>query len=69
MRIIAIPDDTGIAPADSRWHAIDDDTYDGAPDSRSPIGLGATPAEAIADLMEKITGLTVIVRPSAEAVN
>jgi hypothetical protein len=38
------------------WSAIDDDTYDGAEDSRCPIGRGATEAEAIADLIEKMGG-------------
>lgn len=39
------------------WYAIDDDTYDGAPDTRglaSLIGLGSTREEAIADLMTQI---------------
>ena len=38
------------------WQAIDDDTYDGAPDSatRNHIGYGRTEAEAISDLMEKL---------------
>ncbi len=38
------------------WSAIDGDTYDGAPDTSPPcpIGWGATEAEAIADLLEKI---------------
>lgn len=36
------------------WSAVDEDTYDGAEDSRTrgQIGRGATEAEAIADLME-----------------
>lgn len=36
------------------WSAVDDDTYDGAPDSgnRNQIGYGATEEAAIADLME-----------------
>jgi len=39
------------------WSAIDDDTYDGAPDGpRCPVGQGATEAEAIADLMEQLDG-------------
>lgn len=39
------------------WSAVDDDTYDGAEDSgrlARAIGFGATEAEAIADLLEKI---------------
>ncbi len=40
------------------WSAIDEDTYDGADDSRCPIGRGATEAEAVADLLEQMeTGL------------
>ncbi len=38
----------------TEWSAIDDDTYDGAPDAHSPIGRGATEAEAIEDLMTQI---------------
>lgn len=33
------------------WEAYDDDTYDGP---RCPVGTGATEAEAVADLLEKI---------------
>lgn len=33
------------------WTAIDEDTYDG-PDS--PVGCGATEAEAVADLLEQL---------------
>ena len=36
------------------WMAVDDDTYDGAEDSKSPCGTGSTEAEAIADLLEKM---------------
>lgn len=38
------------------WLAIDDDTYDGAPDSgnRAEIGYGRTEEEAIADLLTTI---------------
>lgn len=35
------------------WSAVDDDTYDGAPDSNCPIGRGATEAEAIRDLKQQ----------------
>jgi hypothetical protein len=38
-------------PWGPEWYAIDDDTYDGAPDGRRMAGVGATEAEAIADLM------------------
>lgn len=35
------------------WSAVDDETYDGAPDSgnRNQVGYGKTEAEAVADLM------------------
>jgi hypothetical protein len=38
------------------WYAIDDDTYDGAPDAgrSGSIGFGDTEAEAIADLKDKL---------------
>jgi hypothetical protein len=50
MIIVAHPDLTGYAPRTERWHAYDDDTYDGAEDAGPQIvGLGATPEEAIAD--------------------
>lgn len=39
---------------DYDWSAIDDDTYDGAPDSHCPIGRGRTEAQAIADLLEQL---------------
>ena len=35
------------------WVAIFSDEYDGAPDSHSPVGLGKTQDEAVADLIEK----------------
>jgi hypothetical protein len=40
------------------WTAIDDNTYDGAPDSgnRHEVGYGATEAEAIADLVTILDG-------------
>jgi hypothetical protein len=50
MNIKAFPDLTGYAPAAERYYAIDVDSYDGAPDARSPCGTGATPEAAIADL-------------------
>jgi hypothetical protein len=53
MKIRTIPDNTGIAPRDSVWQAVDDDTYDGP---NCPIGLGATEEEAIADLLEQLEG-------------
>lgn len=54
MKIRASEDVTGFAPSDSKWIAVDDDTYDGAEDSRCPIGWGATEAEAIVDLKEQL---------------
>ena len=38
----------------TEWHAIDADTYDGAPDSHHPVGVGSTEADAVADLHEQI---------------
>ena len=35
------------------WSAVTDN-YDGAPDSRCPVGHGETEAAAVADLLEKI---------------
>ena len=53
MNIQVEADTTGYAPRDCRYSAIDAETYDGAPDSRtrSTIGYGPTPAAAVADLM------------------
>lgn len=53
MKIRTEADQTGYAPRDCRYAAYDDETYDGAPDSRtrSTVGYGSTPEEAIADLM------------------
>jgi hypothetical protein len=41
---------------DFDWCAYDDDTYDGAPDSRnrSQIGYGKTEADAVLDLLDLI---------------
>jgi hypothetical protein len=39
---------------DFDWCAVDDDTYDGAPECRCPIGYGRTEEAAIADLIEQI---------------
>lgn len=58
MNIKAYEDISGAAPKDSTFYTIDADTYDGAPDSRSPMGQGATPEEAIADLKAKMAALT-----------
>lgn len=42
------------APREFAWSAIDDASYDGAPDSHCPIGRGRTEAEAIADLQAQL---------------
>ena len=38
------------------WSAIDEDSYDGAPDTHPPcpVGWGRTEAEAVADLLEQM---------------
>jgi len=56
MRIRVSEDNTGFAPADSRFCAYDDDSYDGAPDSsnRNMIGFGATRIAAVRDLLDKL---------------
>lgn len=53
MNIVTEADTTGFAPRSCRYSAHDDDTWDGAPDSRNraTVGYGATPEAAIADLM------------------
>lgn len=57
---MAIKTDYWQKPIPSRnfdWSAIDDSTYDSAPDSstRNQVGYGATEQEAIADLLEMAT--------------
>ena len=54
MNIVCHEDNTGFAPAAERFSAYDDDSYDGAEDSsnRSHVGRGATPAEAVNDLID-----------------
>lgn len=54
--IVTTYDPPPIPVRDADWSAVDDDTYDGAPDSptRGQIGHGATEAEAIADLLEQL---------------
>lgn len=45
---------TSFAPEGERWTCIDENTYDGAPDSRAPatfIGRGASEKEARMDLL------------------
>lgn len=53
-RIITHYDPPPIPTTRFDWSAVDDNTYDGAPDSHSPIGHGPTQEAAIADLMEQI---------------
>jgi hypothetical protein len=54
MKIAVHEDNTGYAPKECRFTAIDDDSYDWAPDQRraSTIGYGSTPAEAVRDWLE-----------------
>lgn len=56
MQVKVHEDNTGIAPPDCRWTAIDSDTYDGAPDAgvRRIMGNGTTPEAAIADLLDRL---------------
>jgi hypothetical protein len=54
MRIITSYDPPPIPDRRFDWSAVDDDTYDGAPDQHSAIGYGATEEEAIRDLREQL---------------
>jgi cephalosporin hydroxylase len=52
-------------PISVDWHstpgvyiAIFSQEYDGAPDSRNPVGYGKNPDEAVADLIEADTDIT-----------
>lgn len=55
MKIVTRYDPPPIPWRSFDWSAVDDDTYDGAPDSRSAvIGWGRTEEEAIADLLDQI---------------
>jgi hypothetical protein len=56
MNIVTNYDHPPIPDRSFDWSAVDDDTYDGAPDTHPPcpIGRGATEAEAVADLLEQI---------------
>lgn len=51
MKIVTHYDPPPIPRRDADWTAVDDDTYGGP---GSPIGTGATEAEAIADLLEQM---------------
>lgn len=50
-----------IPQRDFDWTAIDDSTYDGAPESNCPVGCGRTEREAIDDLCEKLNIETYMV--------
>jgi hypothetical protein len=50
MRVVVHADLTGLAPSDCQYSAVDDDTYEPG----CPIGFGATPEEAIADLQDQL---------------
>lgn len=52
--IQAFEDDTGHAPKAERFYAYDAATYCGCPDCHCPVGTGATPEAAIADLLEQM---------------
>jgi hypothetical protein len=51
MRIVVEEDNTGFAPAAERYMAYDDRTYSGP---GSIVGTGATPIEAVDDLVWQI---------------
>ena len=53
MNIRTAEDNTGFAPPDYRWHAWDDDTYDGP---TCQMGFGTTEQDAISDLVDKTDG-------------
>jgi hypothetical protein len=36
------------------WSAVDDNTYDGAPDSHCPVGYGCTEDAAIESLLDQL---------------
>lgn len=50
MKIVTHYDCPPIPDRSMDYSAVDDDTYDGAPDSHCPIGRGATEADAVHDL-------------------
>ncbi len=55
MHIRTRRDLSGYAPLSESWYAIDEDTYDGAPDAGPQcVGTGPTPEAAIVDLLEKL---------------
>jgi len=54
MKIVVTEDNTGLAPANYRFTAYDDETFDGAEDSstRNQVGHGATRIAAIRNLLD-----------------
>lgn len=55
MDLRAHEDSTGYAPRGERWHAIDHDTYDGAPDAGPQLmGHGSSEKSALLDLIEQM---------------
>ena len=52
MKIRTMYDPPPIPLRQFDWSAIDEDTYDGAPDGGGRIGYGRTEQEAIDELME-----------------
>jgi hypothetical protein len=54
MRVRTEYDPPPIPVRSCDWSAVDDDTYDGAPDQHSPVGYGATEQAAIEDLLAQL---------------
>lgn len=52
MKVLTQYDPKPIPSRAFDWHAIDDSTYDGT--EGSPVGWGATEADAIADLKQQV---------------
>jgi len=51
FNIVFRTEDHGPGLGNDRWSAIDDRTYDGAPDAHGMVGWGATEQEAKDDLV------------------
>lgn len=54
MKIVTQYDPPPVPSRNWDWSAIDDSTYDGAPDGHSPIGYGPTEQAAINDLLDQL---------------
>lgn len=55
MPITTSPDLTGLAPSNEIWRAVDDDLYDGAPDTASLcVGHGSTEIVAVLDYVAQM---------------